>query len=257
MRTRPLRLPRKPTLRHATWRPRRESRLYPQVGAQALVSDNKESAHHLFSSSTGPKMEASNLIGAAASWEPDFWHAIRNSAHAQKRLAQASAADLATARLSLQAELANDYIAVRGFDAELEVLRQSIVAYQKAVEVARLRSEGKIASGLDLARALSQLDSAQAQETETELQRDLMQHAVAVLVGAMPSSFSIPPLKRVPFDPARASSGGAFGTVAASARHRERRTADGSRERLDRRIARRFLSQCHVERDGGIRGQRI
>jgi multidrug efflux system outer membrane protein len=172
-----------------------QSALYPQVGAQALVSDNKESAHRLFraSSSSGASREASNQIGAAASWEPDFWHAIRNRAHAQKRLAQASAADLATARLSLQAELANDYVAVRGLDAELEVLRQSIVAYQKAVEVARLRSEGKIASGLDLARALSQLDSAQAQETETHLQRDLMQHAVAVLVGAMPSSFSIPP----------------------------------------------------------------
>ena len=173
-----------------------QSVLYPQVGAQALLSENKESAHRLFraSSSTGASQEASNQIGAAASWEPDFWGAIRNRAHAQKRLAQASAADLASARLSLEAELANDYVAVRGFDADLEVLRQSIVAYQKAVEVARLRSEGKIASGLDLARALSQLDSAQAQETETELQRDLMQHAVAVLVGAMPSSFSIPPV---------------------------------------------------------------
>jgi multidrug efflux system outer membrane protein len=171
-----------------------QSRLYPQIGAQALVSENKESAHRLFraSSSTGPSQEGSNQIGAAASWEPDFWHAIRNGAHAQKRLAQAGAADLATARLSLQAELANDYVAVRGLDAELQVLRRSIVAYQKAVEVARLRSEGQIASGLDLARALSQLDSAQAQEIETHLQRDLMQHAVAVLVGAMPSSFAIP-----------------------------------------------------------------
>ncbi|HEX3401872.1 MAG TPA: TolC family protein, partial [Acetobacteraceae bacterium] len=113
-----------------------QSARYPQVGAQALVSENKESAHRLFraSSSTGPTQEASNQIGAAASWEPDFWHAIRNQAHAQKRLAQASAADLAMVRLSLQAELANDYVAVRGLDAELEVLRQSIVAYQKAVE---------------------------------------------------------------------------------------------------------------------------
>src|SRR5580698_9424794 len=170
-----------------------QSHLYPQVGAQALVSENRESEHHLFSSTNVAKQEASNVIGGVASWEPDFWGALRNSAHAQKRLAQASAADLATARLSLEAELANDYIAVRGFDAELEVLRQSIVAYQKAVEVARLRSEGKIASDLDLARALSQLDSAQAQETETRLQRGLMQHAIAVLVNAMPSSFSIPP----------------------------------------------------------------
>jgi multidrug efflux system outer membrane protein len=126
------------------------------------------------------------------------WHALRNSAHAQKRLAQASAADLATSRLSLQAELANDYVAVRGLDAQLEVLRQSIDSYQAAVEVARLRTSGKIASGLDLARALSQLDAAQAQETETRLQRELMQHAVAVLIGAMPSTFVIAPISGFP-----------------------------------------------------------
>jgi len=180
-----------------------QSVLYPQVAAQALVSENQESEHRLFRANTsiGATQEASNQIVVAASWEPDFWHAIRNRAHAQKRLAQASAADLATARLSLQAQLANDYVAVRGLDAELEVLRQSIVAYQKAVEVARLRAEGKIASGLDLARALSQLDSAQAQETETKLQRDLLQHAVAVLVNAMPSSFSIPPVNEFRLTP--------------------------------------------------------
>jgi NodT family efflux transporter outer membrane factor (OMF) lipoprotein len=184
-----------------------QSHLYPQIGVQALVSDNRESAHHLFSSYNQPRQEGSNVIAGSASWEPDFWHAIRNRAHVQKRLAQASAADLATARLSLQAELANDYIAVRGYDVELEVLRQSIIAYQKAVEVARLRSQGKIASGLDLARALSQLDSAQAQETETKLQRDLMQHAVAVLVNALPSNFSIAPMKEFTLTPPQVPAG--------------------------------------------------
>jgi multidrug efflux system outer membrane protein len=184
-----------------------QSHLYPWIGAQALVSDNRESAHHLFSTTNVPHQEASNAIGGVASWEPDFWGAIRNRAHAQKRLAQASAADLATARLSLEAELANDYIAVRGYDVEIEVLRQSIIAYQKAVEVARLRSQGKIASGLDLARALSQLDSAQAQETETKLQRDLMQHAVAVMVNAMPSSFSIAPVKEFTLTPPQVPAG--------------------------------------------------
>jgi outer membrane protein, multidrug efflux system len=178
-----------------------QSQLYPQIGMQALVSDNRESAHHLFSPFNLPRQEGSNVIAGTASWEPDFWHAIRNQAHAQKRLAQASAADLATARLSLEAELATDYIAVRGYDVELEVLRQSIVAYQKAVEVARLRMQGKIASDLDLARALSELDSARAQETETQLQRDLMQHAIAVLVDAMPSSFSIAPVKEFTLTP--------------------------------------------------------
>src|ERR1700678_1450036 len=184
-----------------------QSQLYPQIGVQALVSDNRESAHHLFSTFNEPRQEGSNVIAGVASWEPDFWGAIRNGAHAQKRLAQASAADLATARLSLEAELANDYIAVRGDDGEIEVLRQSIVAYQKAVEVARLRMQGKIASGLDLARALSQLDSAQAQETETQLQRDLLQHAIAVLVDAMPSSFSIAPVKEFTLMPPQMPAG--------------------------------------------------
>jgi outer membrane protein, multidrug efflux system len=178
-----------------------QSQLYPQIAAQAQVSENKESAYRLFNRAHDPIQEASNLVAATASWEPDFWHAIRNSAHAQKRLAQAGAADLATARLSLEAELASDYVAVRGLDAELEVLRQSIIAYQKAVEVARLRWTGNIASGLDLARASSQLDSAQAQQTETQLQRDLLQHAVAVLVGTMPSNFSIAPAKEFQLTP--------------------------------------------------------
>jgi outer membrane protein, multidrug efflux system len=170
-----------------------QSKLSPQLSGSAGTSDNKESVNRLFRSPTSraPIREVSNQFGVAASWEPDFWHALRNGAHAQKRLAQASAADLATARLSLQAELATDYVAVRGLDAQLGVLRQSIASYQSAVEVARLRTQGKIASGLDLARALSQLDAAQAQESETQLQRDMMQHAVAVLIGAMPSTFSI------------------------------------------------------------------
>jgi outer membrane protein, multidrug efflux system len=186
-----------------------QSAMSPQVSASAGTSENKSSVNRLFRNpaSPAPIREASNQIGAAASWEPDFWHALRNSAHAQKRLAQASAADLAAARLSLQAELANDYLAVRGLDAQLEVLRQSIASYQAAVEVARLRTRGEIASGLDLARALSQLDSAQAQETETRLQRDLMQHAVAVLIGAMPSTFSIAPISEFRLTPPQLPAG--------------------------------------------------
>jgi NodT family efflux transporter outer membrane factor (OMF) lipoprotein len=186
-----------------------QSELSPQVSANAGTSENKSSVHRLFRipTSTAPIREASNTYGAAASWEPDFWHALRNGAHAQKRLAQASAADLATARLSLQAELANDYVAVRGLDAQLGVLRQSIASYQSAVEVARLRTNGQIASGLDLARALSQLDAAQAEETETRLQRDLMQHAVAVLIGAMPSTFSIAPLSEFRLTPPKLPTG--------------------------------------------------
>jgi multidrug efflux system outer membrane protein len=170
-----------------------QSRLYPHIGLDGGVSDNKQSQNRLFRGGGGPNVQASNEIGGAAAWEPDFWGAIRNRARAQKRLAQASAADLETGRLSLEAALANDYASLRGLDVQLEVLRQSIVSYEQAVDVTRLRSEGQIASGLDLARALSQLSTAKAQEIDAALQRDLLQHAIAVLVGAMPSRFTIVP----------------------------------------------------------------
>ena len=171
-----------------------QSALYPQVSASAAISDNRQSQQRLFrGSTTTPNVEASNEILGTASWEPDFWDEIRNRAHQQKRLAQAGAADLETARLSMQAELATDYFAIRGLDSETVALRESIEAYKQAVLVTRLRYHGGIGSGLDLARASSQLGNAEAQLSDTALQRDLLQHALAVLVGALPSTFILAP----------------------------------------------------------------
>ena len=171
-----------------------QSVLYPKISASAQLSENKQSLNRLFRGNpTTPNVQPSNEVLGSASWEPDFWDQLRNRARQQKRLAQATAADLETARLSLQAELAMDYFAIRGLDQQSDALRQSIAAYEKAVLVTHLRYHGGIGSGLDLARASSQLGSAQAQLSEAALQRDLLQHAVAVLVGAMPSTFTLPP----------------------------------------------------------------
>src|SRR5258708_1889029 len=64
------------------------SQLFPQIGVNGLLSDNRESKHRLFRSpnSTAAAEEANNQILATASWEPDFWSAIRNSTRVQKRL---------------------------------------------------------------------------------------------------------------------------------------------------------------------------
>jgi NodT family efflux transporter outer membrane factor (OMF) lipoprotein len=170
------------------------SRLFPQVGINGLLSDNRESQHRLFRSpsSTVPLVEPSNVIQATASWEPDFWSAIRNSTRVQKRLAQASAASLASARLSLQAELASDYIALRGLDTQEAVYRAAIAYYQKAVQITTQRLQGRIASALDVARSQAQLAQTQALQSGILASRALLEHATAVLVGANPSSFSIP-----------------------------------------------------------------
>ena len=233
-----------------------QSALSPQVSASAGVSENKESVNRLFRSpnSTAPIREASNQFGVAASWEPDFWHALRNSAHAQKRLAQASAADLATARLSLQAELANDYVAVRGLDAQLEVLRQSIASYQAAVEVARLRTQRedrfrpRSGAGVEPTRFCASSRDRDPAATRSDA-------ACRGRAGRCDAEHLLDRAdQRVPVDSTAASCGRAFGAAAAPTRHRERRTSDGGCERLDRRVARRVLSQCDIQLDGRLPG---
>src|SRR3984885_3034800 len=168
--------------------------LFPQVTANGLLSDNKQSQQRLFRPTTAdqPIREASNQILAGASWEPDFWSQIRNSTRAQKRLAQSSAAALAAARLSLQAELANNYIALRGYDRQLAIYRASITYYEQAVRITMQRLQGQIGAALDVARSRGQVASTQALLDGTVASRAVLQHAIAVLVNANPSSLSIP-----------------------------------------------------------------
>jgi len=170
------------------------SGLFPQLNSQAFVSENKESAHTLFHPSSGPTQQPSNGYGAAASWEPDFWDQIRNSAKQAQATAQGVAAQVASARLSLEMELASDYMAIHGLDAEHAVYMQTIGFYQKAVEITKMRLAGKISSGLDFARAQNQLSSAQAEDTDVLAQRAVLVHAVAVLAGVNPASFTLAPL---------------------------------------------------------------
>jgi multidrug efflux system outer membrane protein len=167
--------------------------LFPQLTANGLLSDNKQSRERLFrANTTGHNVEASNEIEVEASWEPDFWSKIRNSTRAQKRLAQSSAAALAAARLSLQAQLANDYIALRGLDRQLAVYRASIRYYDQAVGITMQRLQGSIGAGLDVARARGQVATTQALLNGALGSRAVLQHAIAVLVNANPSTLSIP-----------------------------------------------------------------
>lgn len=168
------------------------SGLFPQLNSQAFTSENRESVHTLFHSGTGPVQQPSNGIGAAASWEPDFWSEIRNRAKLSEENAQGTAAQVASARLSLEMELADDFVAIHGLDAQHAVYIQTIGFYKKAVTITQLRLAGKIASGLDVARAENQLSSAEAFDTEVQSQRAVLEHAVAVLSGANPSTFALP-----------------------------------------------------------------
>jgi outer membrane protein, multidrug efflux system len=167
------------------------AQLLPHLGLEAGASDNKQSVNRLFRYK-GPVTSADAYYQGVASWEPDFWSEIRNQVRAQKQYAQQKAADFAMARLSTQAELATDYIELRGYDAQIAIYKQSIAYYQKALSITQNQLENQAAPRLDVARAQAQLYSTQAAELDIEAARGVTEHAIAILTNASPSSFHIP-----------------------------------------------------------------
>ncbi len=172
-----------------------ESGLYPQIALNGQASQNRESPQRLFRSftSTAPLVEPSVQVDATASWEIDIWNRVRNEARSRKRLAQAQAAELASARLSLQAELANAYLTLRGLDQQQLLYRQTAQFYRTALDITQARLADKIGNELDVLRAQSQYSGAEALLYEAAGQRALALHAIADIIGVPATEFSLPP----------------------------------------------------------------
>jgi NodT family efflux transporter outer membrane factor (OMF) lipoprotein len=126
------------------------------------------------------------------SWELDVWGQIRRTVESNQASAQASAADLETIRLSIQAELAQDYVQLRVLDAQRQLLDATVIAYEKALELTQNRYASGVASRTDVVQAESQLKTTQAQAIDIGVQRAQFEHAIAVLIGTPAPDLSIP-----------------------------------------------------------------
>ena len=168
--------------------------LWPVVGVTGSAQRNSVSSSNSSSGSTSSSnRNTSYNIEFGASWEPDLWGGIRRNIESNRDLAQASDADLAAARLSVQATLAQTYLLLRVQDAQLDLLRQTVAAYERSLTLTRNQySAGIIARG-DVAQAEAQLKSTQAQVFDATITRAQLEHAVAVLVGKPPADLTIAP----------------------------------------------------------------
>jgi NodT family efflux transporter outer membrane factor (OMF) lipoprotein len=134
------------------------------------------------------------------SYEVDIWGRVRREFEANADQAQATLADLENVLLSLRADVATNYFALRALDSEIQVQRDTIKAYQQNLDLTNSRFQGGISTQLDVEQAKATLASAQAQLASFQQNRDEFEHAIAVDEGLPPASFSIPfsPLTSTP-----------------------------------------------------------
>lgn len=179
--------------------------------AQAIVREQRATLFPslaLNASSTRTKrisvatLPSNQQLTLEASWEPDLWGGLRAGVDSAQAGAQASAAQLAAARLSARSALATDYFALRAADAEIAMLGAAVDAYARTLRITTNQYDAGIAQRTDVLQAQTQLETTRANRTALVGQRALLEHAIALLAGKAPGEFSIAPAPWVATVPA-------------------------------------------------------
>ncbi|KZX56715.1 putative efflux pump outer membrane protein TtgC precursor [Stutzerimonas frequens] len=176
------------------------SQLFPILSGSAGVTRSAQGSGSSDTSggSFGSGVSESYEAGLSASWEADIWGRLRRNLEANRASMQASAADLAAVRLSLQAELVQTYLQLRVIDEHQRLLDQTVAAYARSLRLTENQYRAGIVPKSDVTQAQTQLKSTQAQAIDLRWQRAQMEHAIAVLIGVAPSELDIAVREDIP-----------------------------------------------------------
>jgi NodT family efflux transporter outer membrane factor (OMF) lipoprotein len=167
--------------------------LFPTLSVSATPETGKYSANQpLWNKANSTRYNDLSIAGQA-SWEPDFWGRVRRSVEQARANALADAAETANVDLTLHAELATDYFALRGLDSEIKLLTSTVGDLEHLLDLTQRRFNGGVATGVDVAQARTQLETVRAQLVDLGVARAQYEHAIGTIANYDLSGFSIPP----------------------------------------------------------------
>lgn len=166
---------------------------FPFLSGTASISRGRVSSNRPLSSGATTSANNDFVLGGQAIWEPDLWGRVRRSVEGARDTAQAQAALVANVDLSLHAELASDYFALRGLDAQTKLLTASVSDLEHQLELTQQRFNGGVGTAVDVEQAQTQLETVRAQLVDVGIARAQFEHAIGTIAGYNLPSFSIPP----------------------------------------------------------------
>ena len=167
--------------------------LFPTVTLNGGANRSHSGSGSSSTAATGGRTGDSYQLSIGGNWEPDVWGRLGRAVEGASAGAQASAADLASARLSAQGQLAINYLSLRQTDAQKALLESTIAGYLRTLEITQNRYTAGIVAKTDVLQSQTQLANAQADQAGLVRQRAQLEHAVAVLTGQAPGNFSLAP----------------------------------------------------------------
>ncbi len=171
------------------------SGFFPTLGASASSTRSGSGSNGSGASFSGGGDSTGNqyTLSGNVSWEPDLWGKVRRSVESSSAGLQASAADVAVTRLSMQSTLAQTYFRLRIMDAEKRLLQQTVAAYERSLATTQNRYDAGVAAQADVEVSRTQLENGRTQLLALDWQRAQLEHAIAVLLGKAPSAFALEP----------------------------------------------------------------